>query len=134
VVQVALLTSVWIFVACVALSKYLSNTALKHLNIEQKGRITDGLSTLNAYETIPLAMLLYVFVLYTHSTFEIRNANTLFGSILLSYMVILAIITYRIIKKLSLPPTYVKRKNMSLLVHYSGCIQLIVVYMLIYRN
>jgi len=131
---VELLISVWIFVACTALSKYLSNTAVKHLNTEQKSSLIDGLSVIRAYETIPVAMLLYVFVVYVHSAVVFRNWSIVCGGVLLAYLVLLAVINYRKIKNLGLSPVYVKQHYISLVIQYLGCIQMIVVFMLVYRQ
>jgi len=129
-----LFISVWVCVACAVLSRYLSNTALKYLSIEEKGNLTDALSMVRAYDAIPIAILLYVFVLYTHSTFSIPGLEVLFFSLVLVYLIILPVITYRKIKRLGLPSAYNKQNYISYAIQYIGFIQLILAFIFRYKN
>jgi len=127
----AIFISVWVCVACTVLSRYLANTALKYLSVEEKGSLTDALSTVRAYDAIPIAILLYVFVLYTHSSFSIPRMEVLFFGLVLVYLVILPVIIYRKIKQLGLPSTYTKQTYISYAIQYLGFIQLILVFVFV---
>ena len=123
----AILISLWIFIACVALGRYLSNTALKYLSTEEKGNLTGTLSTIRAYDMIPIAILVYVFVLYTYSTFSVRGMEALFFGFFLLYLTILPVITFRKISSLGLSSTYTKQNYISYAIQYVGFIQFILV-------
>jgi hypothetical protein len=115
--------SIIILFAAIILSKIISEKALKQLSPEQKISILDSFSKMRMYNLIPLVLILGFFF-FAEKIFHFNGfiPYILFLVAILSFMMVIQVVSLKKLKTLQLPDKYMKKYFSSQLIILLGFI------------
>ena len=110
-----------VFLGSVIASRIISRRGLKYLSTEQKGRLVDSFSGMQAYGLIPLAVLLIAYFAiqrFTLVPFEVLTAG--YFALLSVWIAWNFCFTRKRMRTLDLPPNYLSAHRWAQVVQYAG--------------
>ena len=116
-----------VFIATVAISRILSEIAIKKLTIEQKASLVDSFSSLRTYWFIPAAIIVILyFALTKYTAINVSTLAKIFYSFSFVYLLTTLFIVFKKLKALSLPVNIYRLYGAAISIHYFGVITLLV--------
>lgn len=128
------LIGVFLLCLCIVISRVLSEKGLKILSDDQKVALLDAFSNMRKYGFIPLVFLFVIFIMADRTYHRLNSiAYFFFIGLLITYFIIIQIITSRKLGKLNLPKSYLKIYLTSRIIYYFGfaCLLIPIIYRMI---